>query len=316
MEDVVIMEEGGSSGLGMSVRGGESPLTSPEKVFLKSARDKGVGKGKGKGKGLKRSRSAARSDSGPPFKTKVGAVGEGQKRTIVQDSRTQSSITWLGAEPKTVVSEGPIETDPSEPDLEPLEEVVDLIQCSICYRAFSGHVDPRASPCGHLLCLDCLEGLERAAVQIRVGAKTLSCPTCRRLCEKKDYIKLTLSSKSVISSRPQIIIAQELEKVKNQLLNPIIACALEWVEQESERLKLVPQIITTNNMKGQLPNFINNFETESRVVKAVAIRNKTRDAINRLDRLIGQLYLQQGVAVCLCVGVCQCGGRHPSSKRS
>ena len=210
----------------------------------------------------------------------------------------------------------PSDRDPSDPDLEPLEEVVDLIQCGICYRGFSGHVDPRASPCGHLLCLDCLEGLERAAVPIRVGPKILSCPTCRRLCEKKDFLKLTLSGKSVISSRPQVIIAEELEKVKNTLLNPIIACALEWVEQESERLELVPQIITTNNMIGQLPKFINNFETEARVVKAVAIRNKTRDAINRLDRLIGQLYLQQGVAVCLCVGACQCGGRAPTSKRS
>lgn len=311
MEDAVIMEEGESSGLGISVGVGESPLTPPEKVFLKSVRDKG----KGKGKGLKRPRSDRSGSSGPPFRTKVGAVGGGgEKRTIVQDSRTQSSITWLGAEPKKVMSEGPIETDPSDPDLEE-EEVVDLIQCGICYRGFSGHVDPRASPCGHLLCLDCLEGLERAAVPIRAGPKILSCPTCRRLCEKKDFLKLTLSGKSVISSRPQVIIAEELEKVKNTLLNPIIACALEWVEQESERLELVPQIITTNNMIGQLPKFINNFETEARVVKAVAIRNKTRDAINRLDRLIGQLYLQQGVAVCLCVGACQCGGRAPTSKR-
>ena len=61
---------------------------------------------KSKGKGLKKGRKRKRAGDetlGPPFRTKVGATI--QKRLIVQDSRTHSSISWLGKEPKRVLSE-------------------------------------------------------------------------------------------------------------------------------------------------------------------------------------------------------------------
>ena len=155
----------------------------------------------------------------------------------------------------------------------------------------------------------CLEGLEKAAVRVGPGNKRLACPTCQAGCEKNSFIKLTLSAQSCISSRPQLKIAQELESIKNRLLNPALACTLAFVEEEAERLKAVPKLITSHNLSGHLPNYLSNFATEARLVKGVNIRNNTRIAITRLERLIEQLYMQQGVAVCLCEGIiCQCAG--------
>ena len=266
-----------------------------------------------KGKGVKKSRKRKRGEgggegetSGPPFRTKVGVVIP--KRVVVQDARSQSTISWLGKVPKRVLLEKGEEEETELPNsaLDPLDEIADNLQCGVCYSQFSEQVEAWAPPCGHILCKPCVEGLEKAAVRLTSGNKRLACPTCRAGCEKNGFIKLTLSSKTCVASRPLIKIAEELEHIKNRLLNPTFACITAMVEEDAERLKLVPQIITSHNLAAHMPNYLTNFVTESRLVKGVTIRNNTQLALTRLDALIQDLYKRQ--AVTDCEGDCECEG--------
>jgi len=98
----------------------------------------------------------------------------------------------------------------------------EILQCSLCLDRF---IEPRALPCQHVFCTNCLKSISTGMKTRR----TLTCPLCRRLCPFKtriEFFPISYVHQQLLEMKPiNFDVTSRCAKCyQKEILHPCLCC--------------------------------------------------------------------------------------------